>query len=79
MSKDVHLVVLQHGLWGNPKQLGNLEATLNAVLADKGPTKVVNCSANVGMLTYDGVDVCGDRMVELVKQLTQVSPAAPGA
>jgi hypothetical protein len=77
----VHLVVLQHGLWGYPAHLGNLEATLRSALEGKGPVVVVNCAANAGVLTYDGIDTCGDRVVALVRQLAQVRarPTPTGA
>ncbi len=72
---SVHLVVLQHGLWGNPAHLRIVKEHLEAHLQPKSSTdslQFVYSDVNVGYLTYDGVDVCGDRLVELVLQQGQV-------
>ena len=62
----MHLVVLHHGLWGNGD---NLE-TLAQVIADHSPphVRVLNCRASERTRTLDGVDICGERLIEAVNQ-----------
>ena len=69
----VHLVVVQHGLWGQPSHTARLCAHLEQALAQRPAAKkglvqysVVNSELNAGQRTYDGIDACGDRLVELV-------------
>lgn len=62
----VHLVVCQHGLWGNPD---NLEYMVNRLTEWGGEqTVVINSHVSKGTsLTHDGIDACGDRLVQLIK------------
>lgn len=53
-----HLAVLHHGLWGSCRDLYFVEARL----IEKG-WLVLNSTCNSERYTYDGIDVCGDRLV----------------
>ena len=76
----VHLVVLQHGLWGQPGDLGFLENLISSYTPTKqqhqnsgntgvsGDTvRVLNSNVNSQRLTYDGIDKCADRLLDLAK------------
>jgi hypothetical protein len=67
---EVHLIVLQHGLWGVPLHLEALRKILEDT-CPKDTVRIVNCDKSPASNTYDGVDVCGDRLVELVKSITE--------
>ncbi len=62
-KKPVHLVVLQHGLWGCPDNLSFVEGLLlehaNQHAAACGCVRTLNSPVNFQKLTYDGIDVCG--------------------
>ncbi|GIL73878.1 hypothetical protein Vretimale_5026 [Volvox reticuliferus] len=61
----MHLVVLQHGVWGNPL---NVKYLANLVTEHLGNTGFVfNFSGNSKFATYDGIDVCGERLFQGVK------------
>ncbi|KAJ8324576.1 hypothetical protein QVD99_002592 [Batrachochytrium dendrobatidis] len=102
---SLHLVVLHHGLWGNPN---HMDPIINAIrkhssstdvlpenaisspkskepealpkpseVAESDPLKAsdlvfLNIDSSVGMYTYDGIDVCGDRgLVSVMAVLEQ--------
>jgi hypothetical protein len=68
---DVHLVVLHHGLWGSPIHLGNIENKIRAKISSLGKdavVKVLNASSNSSLKTYDGIDICGQRLVAEIKK-----------
>ena len=60
-----HLVVIQHGLWGHPDNTKYLANLLEEQLGEG--FVFLNCAENIGNLTYDGIDVCGDRLHEAIK------------
>jgi hypothetical protein len=65
----LHLIVVQHGLWGNPSHTAILCQHLERELGKTMPhqlVRVVNSAENVGLRSYDGIDVCGDRLAALV-------------
>lgn len=72
----VHLVVLQHGLWGSPADVANLTSYLEKALAQQ-PTHedeelaLLKSAVNAKRLTYDGIDVCGARLAQLVQDTIQ--------
>lgn len=66
-ASGAHIVVLQHGLWGKPAHLERLQEAIQAAHGSR--FVVVNCDASPTTKTYDGIDVCGDRLVALVQQL----------
>ncbi|RHZ45730.1 hypothetical protein Glove_658g20 [Diversispora epigaea] len=66
--KEIHLVVFIHGLWGNPSHLQNF---VNKFIEKRGnEIEVLNVKSVTSAYTYDGVDVCGERIaLEIVKKL----------
>lgn len=77
-ERAVHLVVLQHGLWGRPDDVARLAAFLQAAfeaadareqLQDRVVVKNSTCNARV--LTYDGIDVCGARLAKFVQETVE--------
>ncbi|GLC34078.1 hypothetical protein PLESTM_000150600 [Pleodorina starrii] len=71
----MHLVVIQHGLWGFPANTAHLSLLLRERLGHG--YFILNSDVNSGNLTYDGIDVCGDRLFALI-QKTIASIAATG-
>ncbi|GAX72937.1 hypothetical protein CEUSTIGMA_g392.t1 [Chlamydomonas eustigma] len=70
-KENVHLVVLQHGLWGIAENLSFLESELLRVVASTKPSmsvKTLNSNASEKKKTYDGIDVCGERLITLIKE-----------
>ncbi|GIL78881.1 hypothetical protein Vretimale_124 [Volvox reticuliferus] len=65
----MHLVVVQHGLWGYPANTAYLSLLLRERLGHG--YFVLNSDVNSGNLTYDGIDVCGDRLYALVQKTMQ--------
>ncbi|KAH8552163.1 putative serine esterase-domain-containing protein [Umbelopsis sp. PMI_123] len=63
-GQKVHLFVLQHGLWGNHGHLDYIKDQLKETYKDKIHT--LNVAVNEAKLTYDGVDICGNRLVERI-------------
>jgi hypothetical protein len=55
----MHLIAVQHGLWGKPANTAELCRVLGERLGEEHD--VINCDRSPGHATYDGVDVCGDR------------------
>lgn len=55
---NAHLAVLHHGLWGSCRDLHFVEARL----IESG-WLVLNSTCNSERYTYDGIDICGDRLV----------------
>ncbi|KAJ6591588.1 DUF676-domain-containing protein [Mycena vulgaris] len=61
MSDPVHLLVLVHGMWGNPGHL----AELNRVVKETIPAlHVLRAETNQEDSTYDGIDWGGERVAE---------------
>ncbi|CAI2184907.1 7488_t:CDS:2 [Funneliformis geosporum] len=55
MSKDIHLVVFVHGLWGNP---GHLQYLVDNFEDKHGhDVHILNSKNNSSAYTYDGVDI----------------------
>ncbi|KAI8809636.1 putative serine esterase-domain-containing protein [Cladochytrium replicatum] len=67
---ETHLFVLHHGLWGNPDHLDYIVKQLKKVHPSDAVT-VLNSEVNEGLLTYDGVDGCGDRQAQRVEQTVE--------
>ncbi|GIL71278.1 hypothetical protein Vretimale_2862 [Volvox reticuliferus] len=61
----MHLVVLQHGVRGAPINTKYLTNLLSERLGNTG--FVYNFSGNVKFATYDGIDICGERLFQGVK------------
>jgi hypothetical protein len=65
----MHLVVVQHGLWGYPANTAHLSLLLRERLGKD--YFILNSDVNNGNLTYDGIDVCGDRLHALILTTTE--------
>jgi hypothetical protein len=69
-SNLVHLLVLIHGMWGNPDHLSELARIIRE---EKGAThadlelRVLVAQTNSGESTYDGIDWGGERVAEEVQ------------
>ncbi|KAL7321091.1 hypothetical protein PS15m_000905 [Mucor circinelloides] len=61
-SEDIALVVLSHGLWGVKGHMEFIEKKLIDKYQDK--IHVLNSSVNEAKYSYDGVDICGERLAE---------------
>ncbi|KAK7204553.1 putative serine esterase-domain-containing protein [Myxozyma melibiosi] len=64
MNED-HLFVLIHGLWGNPTHMNQLRATVKKQYPD---AQILVPSGFSGTLTYDGVVICGNRVIKETRQ-----------
>jgi hypothetical protein len=66
----VHLLVLIHGMWGNPDHLAELARIIRQ---EKGAAnadielRVLIAQTNSGESTYDGIDWGGERVAEEVQ------------
>ncbi|KND02137.1 uncharacterized protein SPPG_02631 [Spizellomyces punctatus DAOM BR117] len=60
----MHLIVLHHGLWGKPSHLSYLENSLRERFGDE--VQVLNFGGNAGNRTYDGIDICGERLARTI-------------
>ena len=72
---NIHLLVLIHGMWGNPDHLAEMNRIIKEVKGstpaedDGSVLEVLLASANRDECTYDGVDWCGERVVDEVNPL----------
>ncbi|KAF3047109.1 hypothetical protein E8E12_011282 [Didymella heteroderae] len=62
--KVTHLVVLVHGLWGNPEHLKYLTNSIRERYPD---LDVLVPKSNAGSFTYDGAEVGGERVADEVE------------
>ena len=80
-QKAQHLVVLVHGLWGNPGHLNYLAKTLRDRYSDD-ELIVLACRRNLGSLTYDGKSpvlfkTCIDKAGKLCYKVGFIEPCHP--
>jgi hypothetical protein len=82
MAHHVHLLVLIHGMWGNP---GHLEALANAVQdkyaepnEDGETLEVLLAETNKSAATYDGIDWGGERVADEVRHIISLSGKPQG-
>ncbi|KAL4782402.1 putative serine esterase-domain-containing protein [Aspergillus varians] len=66
-SKAGHLCVLVHGLWGNPSHMGTIASALRKRY-DENQLHILAAECNTGNLTYDGIEVCGERLVHEIEE-----------
>ncbi|KAK5683515.1 hypothetical protein LTS10_005048 [Elasticomyces elasticus] len=66
-AKAQHLVVICHGLWGNPVHLKHLRDTL-ATHHEEAGVYVFTPKANSDSFTYDGIEVGAERITNEVEQ-----------
>ena len=73
-SQGVHLLVLIHGMWGNPTHLSEMRRIMEEKRAqedsERGPNgerlHVLVAETNKDTGTYDGIDWGGERVAEEV-------------
>jgi hypothetical protein len=67
---SVHLLLLIHGLWGNPTHLGELariaKETHSEATADGTRLRILVAESNSSSATYDGIDWGGERVAQEV-------------
>lgn len=61
-----HLVVLVHGLWGNPGHLDNLKAALRKAYS-KDELHILVPTSSSGHHTYDGIETGAERVVHEIE------------
>ncbi|CAI7643208.1 unnamed protein product [Penicillium crustosum] len=66
-SKAEHLCVLVHGLWGNPSHLDYVASALRDRYGSDG-LYILCPTANSGNYTYDGIELCGERVVHEIEE-----------
>ncbi|ODQ45239.1 hypothetical protein PICMEDRAFT_17730 [Pichia membranifaciens NRRL Y-2026] len=71
--QECHLIVLSHGLWGTSDHFSYLEELLQESLAAAYPEKrfaIYKTKSNEKFKTYDGIDLCGARVVDEILEET---------
>ncbi|KAF8973436.1 hypothetical protein BGZ46_009851 [Entomortierella lignicola] len=68
--EGIHLIVLQHGLWGNVKHVNFIAEQLKQGLGNR--ILVYRAHSNQNSHTYDGVDICGQRLVQEIHEVIKV-------
>ncbi|KAF2748576.1 DUF676-domain-containing protein [Sporormia fimetaria CBS 119925] len=64
---SVHLVVLVHGLWGNPGHLQFLSDSIRERFADEN-LHIFLPKSNSGNFTYDGIELGGERVTREIEE-----------
>ncbi|KAG2132774.1 putative serine esterase-domain-containing protein [Suillus clintonianus] len=71
---DVHLLVLIHGMWGNPSHLAHAKKIIQEVKGEVEDSniklEVLVAETNKDESTYDGIDWGGERVAEEIRQKT---------
>lgn len=64
-GEDVHLVVLVHGLWGNPNHMDTIEKTLFKSLKGVSQQRIVTIKPSSFRFwkTYDGIQRCAELVI----------------
>ncbi|KAB8266345.1 putative serine esterase-domain-containing protein [Aspergillus pseudonomiae] len=65
--KADHLCVLIHGFWGNPSHMDHLAASLRQRYSEDR-LHVLVAERNIGNLTYDGIEVGGERVAHEIEE-----------
>ncbi|KAG9063156.1 hypothetical protein KI688_004757 [Linnemannia hyalina] len=68
--ENVHLIILHHGLWGNVGHVRFIAEQFKQRLGDR--LLVYRAQANESAYTYDGIDVCGQRLVQEIHSVVKV-------
>lgn len=70
-AHDVHLLVLVHGMWGNPGHLAEMKRIIQDTKGQEVAVQldVLVAQANMGESTYDGIDWGGERIADEVRAL----------
>ncbi|SGZ58055.1 CIC11C00000001113 [Sungouiella intermedia] len=63
---NYHLIVLVHGVWGNPSHMGYLAHQIEKMSTSNPSDEIVvyRTGSHSGYLTYDGVDINGKRIAD---------------
>ncbi|OQR93242.1 hypothetical protein THRCLA_08496 [Thraustotheca clavata] len=71
-----HLVVLQHGLHGSPRDYHTFEFILKQVFANEPGLCIVAAQSNAteSMLTHDGIDAGGIRLANEIESIAALCP-----
>lgn len=72
---SIHLLVLVHGMWGNPNHLAHMDkvirevkgATEDTTVTDRPELAVLLAKTNQEESTYDGIDWGGERVAQEVQ------------
>ncbi|EEQ30195.1 hypothetical protein McanMca71_000500 [Microsporum canis] len=67
-----HLCVLIHGLWGNPAHLDYIVSSLREKY-DEPSLQILCPKSNAGTLTYDGIELGGERVAHEVEEAIKSS------
>ncbi|KAF5021453.1 hypothetical protein F66182_6494, partial [Fusarium sp. NRRL 66182] len=71
-AKATHLVVLVHGLWGNPSHMRNVAKSLRDQYS-KDELNILLAKQNSGNFTYDGIELGGERVcAEIEDELRKI-------
>lgn len=73
----IHLLVLIHGMWGNPghlAELARIARETHSTASDGTKLHVLLAEANREDSTYDGIDWGGERVADEVRQRHDASP-----
>lgn len=64
-EEDVHLIVLVHGLWGNPNHMNTIEKALRKSLSTVSPQRIVTIKPSSFRFwkTYDGIQRCAELVI----------------
>ncbi|KAF9929794.1 hypothetical protein FBU30_001230 [Linnemannia zychae] len=68
--ESVHLIILHHGLWGNVDHVRFIAEQFKQRLGNR--LLVYRARANESAFTYDGIDVCGQRLVQEIHSVIKV-------
>lgn len=68
--ENVHLIILHHGLWGNVGHVRFIAEQFKQRLGDR--LLVYRAQANESAYTYDGIDICGQRLVQEIHNVVKV-------
>ncbi|KAJ8653534.1 hypothetical protein O0I10_010862 [Lichtheimia ornata] len=64
---QVTLIVLQHGLWGNKNHMRFIRKAIEEACDASDAIDILNVDINEGKYTYDGIDVCGERLAQKIR------------
>ena len=83
MSDQVHLLVLIHGMWGNPSHLASMHRIFEQTRVhqslhhpDGTEPHVMLAETNRDESTYDGIDWGGERVASEVSNVTDITLSA---
>ena len=68
-AKPVHLLVMVHGMWGNPNHLSEMERIIQERCGSDSGLRTLVAKSNQESSTYDGIDWGGERVAEEVRCL----------